>query len=237
MTLEEAIEQLVQANRIISHEGVLDAFGHVSARHPQDPGKFLLSRSLAPSLVRPEDILIFDLDSKPAQEYSCSFYAERVIHGEIYKARPDVHGVCHHHAPPVLTFAISNRKLTPVSQLGAAIGHDAPSWDSQNEFGDTNLLLVKPEEGRSLAKALGPNWLVLMRRHGATCVGRSIQEMTFRTIHSTANADLLLRAMAVGDVESLTSGEIDRAGEIKPLAVERAWDYWKQRLPDERRSA
>ena len=211
---------------------MLDAFGHVSARHPEDPGKFLLSRSLAPSLVRPDDILVFDLDSNPVQDYGYSFYAERVIHGEVYKARPDVHGVCHHHAPPVLAFAISDRKLVPVSQMGAVIGHDAPSWDSQNEFGDTNLLLVRPEEGLSLAQALGPNWLVLMRRHGATCVGRSIQEMTFRTIHSTANADLLLRAMMVGNVSSLTPGEIDRAGEIKSLAVERAWEYWKNRLPE-----
>ena len=230
MTLSESIEQLVLANRIISHEGILDAFGHVSARHPHDPGKFLLSRSLAPSLVRREDILVFDLESRPVEDYDCSLYAERVIHGEIYKARPDVNGVCHHHAPSVLTFAISHRKLEPVSQMGAVIGHQVPLWDSQDEFGDTNLLLVKPEEGRSLAKALDQNWLVLMRRHGATCVGRSIQEMTFRTIYSAANADLLLRAMMVGRVETLTPGEIDRAGEIKPLAVERAWDYWTDRL-------
>ena len=167
MTLSEAIEQLVLANRIISHEGILDAFGHVSARHPHDPGKFLLSRSLAPSLVRREDILVFDLESRPVEDYDCSLYAERVIHGEIYKARPDVNGVCHHHAPSVLTFAISHRKLEPVSQMGAVIGHHVPLWDSQDEFGDTNLLLVKPEEGRSLAKALDQNWLVLMRRHGA----------------------------------------------------------------------
>ncbi len=230
--IQEAFDKLALANRILAYEGVLDAFGHVSLRHPQDPGKYLLSRSLAPSMVRSEDILEFWLDSTLAGVSNASLYAERVIHGEIYAARPDVMAICHHHAPAMLTFCISDKKLVPISQMGAVMGQHVPIWDSQADFGDTNLLLVKAEEGRSLATSLGPNWVVLMKRHGATCVGRGIEEMTFRTIHSVANAETQLRALAVGTVDALTPGEIEKAGEIKPLAIERAWNYWAGRVRD-----
>ena len=232
MTIDEARVKLSFANKILAHEGVLDAFGHVSLRHPLDPQKFLLSRSLAPSMVRAEDILEFWLEFVARAELNASFYAERVIHGEIYASRPDVMAICHHHAPAMLTFCISDKKLVPISQMGAVMGHHVPVWDSQTDFGDTNLLFVKPEEGRSLARSLGPHWLVLMKRHGATCVGRNIEEMTFRTIHSVANAETQLKALAIGNVDALTHGEIEKAGEIKPLAVERAWQYWASRVRD-----
>ena len=230
MTKLSAQAQLALANRILANEGVLDAFGHVSMRHPEDPRKYLLARSLAPSLVRSEDILEFWLDSSPVNNDNVPFYGERVIHGEIFAARPDVMAICHHHAPAIVTFAISDKKLAPISQMGAVLGHEVPIWDSQSDFGDTNLMVVAPEEGKSLAKRLGPNWLVIMKRHGATCVGRSVEEMTFRCIQSVANAETQLRAMAVGSVDFLTPGEIDRAGEIKPLAVNRAWEYWAGRV-------
>ena len=144
MTLSAAYQDLADANRILANEGVMDAFGHVSMRHPDDPQKFLLSRSLPPSLVKPEDILCFDLDSRPSEPTELPLYAERVIHSEIYKARPDVTAVCHYHAPAVLAFCLSGRKLVPVSQMGAVLGKDVPLWDSQEDFGDTDLLVVRP---------------------------------------------------------------------------------------------
>ena len=230
MNLATACNDLSLSNRILAHEGVMDAFGHVSMRHPNDPQKFLLSRSLPPSLVKPEDIISFHLDSTPAQTVDAPFYAERVIHGEIYKARPDVMAVCHYHAPAVLAFCLSDLKLVPVSQMGAVLGKDVPVWDSQEDFGDTDLLLVRPEEGQSLARRLGPNWTVLMRRHGATTVGKSLQEMTFRTINTVGNAQSQLLALGLGRCDQLTEGEIERAGMLKPMAIERAWQYWASRL-------
>ena len=98
-------------------------------------------------------------------------YAERVIHGCIYQARSDVMAVCHHHAAAVMPFCIAGKPIVPVFHLGAAIGEETPFWDQHDEFGDTNLLVVKPEEGRSLARALGRHSVVLMNRHGATVVG------------------------------------------------------------------
>jgi HCOMODA/2-hydroxy-3-carboxy-muconic semialdehyde decarboxylase len=231
MSIKSACQDLSLSNRMLANEGVMDAFGHVSMRHPDDPGKFLLSRSLPPSLVQPEDILCFDLDSRPDQPTELPLYAERVIHGEIYKARPDVTAVCHYHAPAVLAFCLSGRKLVPVSQMGAVLGKDVPLWDSQEDFGDTDLLVVKPEEGRSLAKRLGPHWTVLMSRHGATTVGTTLREMTFRAINTVGNAQSQLLALSLGHCDQLTQGEIERAGSLKPMAIERAWQYWISRLP------
>ena len=147
--------QIALANRLLTNEGVLDAFGHVSMRHPTDPGRYLLSRSRSPGVIEAGDILEFTLDSEPVVPPTVQLYAERVIHGCIYQARPDVTAVCHHHAPAVMPFCIAGVPIVPVFHLGAAGGETVPFWNQNDEFGDTNLLVVKPEEGRSLARALG----------------------------------------------------------------------------------
>src|SRR6516162_8080931 len=159
--LAEVRYQVALANRMLANEGVLDAFGHVSLRHPTDPGRYLLSRSRSPGVVEAADILEFTLDSEPVAPPTVQFYAERVIHGCIYQARPDVMAVCHHHAPAVMPFCIAGVPIVPVFHLGAAAGETLPFWNQRDEFGDTNLLVVKPEEGRSLARALGSHAAVL----------------------------------------------------------------------------
>jgi ribulose-5-phosphate 4-epimerase/fuculose-1-phosphate aldolase len=230
--LAELRHELAVANRILAHEGVIDAFGHVSIRHPDDPGRYFLSRSRSPELVEPDDILEFDLDSQPIALPIVQLYAERVIHGEIFKARPDVVAVCHHHAPAVMPFCISGDPIVPVFHLGAAMGAVAPFWDSRDEFGDTNLLVVKPAEGASLARALGKHAIVLMRRHGATVVGASLRELVFRAIYSCDNARYLSEAKRLGNFSPLTPGEIEMAQAIYQLstAQSRAWEYWETRL-------
>ena len=169
--LAEARYQVALANRMLAHEGVLDAFGHVSMRHPGDPGRYLLSRSRSPGLIEPDDVLEFTLDSEPVKPPTAAHYAERVIHGCIYQARPEVMAVVHHHAPAVLPFCIAGVPIAPVFHLGAAGGETVPFWNQNDEFGDTNLLVVKPEEGQSLARALGPHNAVLLNNHGAVVVG------------------------------------------------------------------
>lgn len=223
--LDALKRDLALANRLLTHEGVLDAFGHVSVRHPENPARFLISVSKAPLNVREADIIVCGLDARPVSPESRRLYSEGVIHGEIYRARPDVQAICHHHAPAIMPFAISGEPLRPVSQLGAVIGSEAPFWDSQDEFGDTNLLLTRPEEGASLARALGPHWVVLMRRHGATVVGRSLKEMFFRAVHSAGNASLQQAAKALGRVDALTPGEIALASQLRPDPMERQWAY------------
>ena len=232
LTLHQARELVARANRMIANEGVLDAFGHVTMRHPTDPNRYLMSRSRGPELVQPEDIHEFTLDSQIIKPIEARLYGERVIHGEIYKARPDVNAVCHHHAPPILPFCISGMELKPVYHLGATMGAAVPFWDSRDDFGDTTLIVAKPEEGASLAKALGPNWTVLMRRHGATVAGTSLEELTFRTIYTARNAAMQIQAHSLGHVSPLTAKEAELAGEynLRPGPVARAWEYWSVRL-------
>jgi ribulose-5-phosphate 4-epimerase/fuculose-1-phosphate aldolase len=230
--LTDVIEELAIANRILSNEGVIDAFGHVSVRHPADPNRYLLSRSRSPLLVEPDDILEYKLDSEPVKRTSIRLYSERVIHGCIYQARSDVMAVCHHHAPAIMPFCISGKPIVPVFHLGAAIGEQTPFWDQHDEFGDTNLLVVKEEEGQSLARALGKNSVVLMRRHGATVVGASLKELVSRSIYLCQNAEYQMRAYMLGAPTPLRPGEVKLAGalNVMPSAVARTWEYWTVRL-------
>jgi HCOMODA/2-hydroxy-3-carboxy-muconic semialdehyde decarboxylase len=231
-SLDQTRNDTALGNRILANEGVLDAFGHVSMRHPTNPNRYFLSRSRAPELVEPGDVLEYDLDSNPVKKTDLRLYAERVIHGEIYKARPDVMAVVHHHAPAVMPFCISGAELKPVMHLGAVIGPKVPMWDQYDEFGDTNLLLVKPEEGASLARTLGNAPLVLMKGHGATVVGASIQELVFRAIYSCRNAEYQFAAKLLGNVMPLRRGEIEKSAQINamPTANFRTWEYWSARL-------
>lgn len=231
-SLDAARYELALANRIIAHEGVLDGFGHVSIRHPHDPNRYLLARSRSPELIEPSDLLEFNLDSEPVSAPAADLYGERVIHGCIYQARPDVNAVCHHHAASVLPFCVTGIVLEPVFHMGPVMGQEVPFWDSRDEFGDTDLLVVKPEEGRSLAKALGPNWMVLMRRHGATVAGRTLRELVFRTVYSSFNAEIQLRSMTIGKIGALNAAERQRAEprQLSPQPMARAWEYWTARI-------
>ena len=235
--LAEVRYQVALANRMLANEGVLDAFGHVSLRHPTDPGRYLLSRSRSPGLIEAADILEFTLDSKPVAPPTVKLYAERVIHGCIYQARPDVMAVCHHHAPAVMPFCISGVPLIPVIHVAAIMGETVPFWDQRDEFGDTNLLVVKPEEGRSLARALGPHCAVLMRRHGATVVGADARELVFRSIAMCQNAESQMRALAMGSLSTLTPGEtkLATASNLSPNPLARTWEYWTARAQSARR--
>ena len=233
--LAQVKHHLAVANRIVSVEGIIDAFGHVSMRHPSRPDRYLISRSRSPELVEPSDILEYTLDSEPVKPLPKGVrgYGELVIHGEIYKARPDVNAVAHHHGMAFLPFCNSGEELKPLYHMGAQIGEKVPFWDSRDEFGDTCLLVLKPEEGRSLAKALGPHWLVLMRRHGATVAAKNLIELVFRTIYSYRNAELQLMCKTQGHpLSPLTAGEARLAWQrnLEPRPQARAWEYWSTRL-------
>jgi HCOMODA/2-hydroxy-3-carboxy-muconic semialdehyde decarboxylase len=231
-SLTEARRELALANRVVANEGVIDAFGHVSMRHPSDPNRYLLSRSRAPELVTPEDLIEYHIDSRPVREPGVGQYSERVIHGEIYKARPDVMAVCHHHAPAFMPLLVTGTDYMPVFHLGAVGGIKPPFWDQRDEFGDTNMLVVKPEEGASLARALSDNWMVLMKRHGVTVAGTSVRDCVFRSIFSARNAEFQVRAMALGAIGPLSPGETREAGQIsaKTTGLTRSWEYWSMRV-------
>lgn len=230
-TAREISRLLVLASRILTREGILDSFGHVSARHPERPDRFFLSRARAAGMVEAEDILELGLDGEPVAETPHRLFAERVIHSAIYARRPDVQAVCHHHAPQMLPFCNAGVELVPVFHLGATMGTKVPFWDSRDEFGDTNLLVSTPAQGASMARALGQHWTVLLRRHGVTVAGRSVQELVFRSIYGSRNAEAQLATRQIGALSPLTPGEAALAEEfnLKPIAVERAWEQWQHR--------
>lgn len=228
-----AIHELVVANRILANEGIIDDFGHVSIRHPARPARYFLSRSRSPQVVTRDDIMEFDLDNAVVGEADGRRpYKEAAIHGCVYAARPDVNSVVHHHAPPVLPFTVCPVPLRPVFHMGAVMGREAPVWDSQDEFGDTNMLVDDNARGASMARALGAARMVLLKRHGATVVGGTLHDAVFTSIHSTANARLLLDALPLGAVDYLTPGEIDAAAAMlrSPLPQARAWEFWRHRI-------
>ncbi len=230
--LARCVHELVIANRILAHEGVLDAYGHVSMRHPLDPQRFLLSRSLSPELVEASDILEFDMSGSPIKDSGVTPYLERFIHSGVYAARGDVRSVVHSHAIEVLPFTVSPVKLRPVISLGSDLGAEVPVWDIRDTFGDTAMLVTRPEHGRNLAACLGARRAVLMRGHGYTACGLSIYEAVRTAIYLAKNAQVQRQAMAMGgELTFLSEGEIELRANVDPFSpqVQRAWEYWAQR--------
>jgi ribulose-5-phosphate 4-epimerase/fuculose-1-phosphate aldolase len=229
--LHELVEELVTANHILARERVLDSFGHISARHPEKPDRYLLSRARAPELAEPRDIMEFTLDGRIAGDSAGKPYSERFIHGAIYEARPDVMAVVHNHSPNVVPFTVTKQKLRPIMHMCGPIGSTIPNWDVRNKFGDTNLLVTSMEMGRDFAATLGNNTVALMRGHGCSVVGRSVREVVFTSVYMELNAEMLIKALSMGEVVYLSDGEIaaitkGRAG----FTLERGWENWCRRV-------
>lgn len=229
-TREQALEDLVLANKILSNENILEAFGHVSIRDPENPEQFLLSRSLAPLLVEKEDILIYDFDGNVQVETDKRSYAERILHGQIYKARPDVHAICHHHAPPLLPFTTTGIELKPVIHIGCMFYEGIPIYDDYDV--SDGMLIINKKEGERIARTLGNKQALLLRGHGCIVVGKDIRETVMGSIYITINAQVQYQSMLLGEPKCLSYEEGRAATEImfSDLALDRAWNYWVGRL-------
>jgi HCOMODA/2-hydroxy-3-carboxy-muconic semialdehyde decarboxylase len=225
--IDDLRRRLAVANRILAREGVVDAFGHVSVRHPGDAGRYLLSCSRSPALVRPDDVMAFTLDGEPASPETGPPYLERHIHGALYEARPDLHAVVHNHAYEVIPFSIAGGELRPVLHVAAIIGARVPVWDIRDRFGDTDLLVRTMDHGRDLAAALGDGGAALMRGHGAVVAGASLEEAVTAAIYLMVNARIVQSAVALGDVTYLTAGEIAlcRETQLGDVPLGRVWEY------------
>ena len=232
ISLEVALNELVIANRILANENVVDAYGHVSVRHPGNPDRFFMAHMLAPpEIVEHKDLIEFTHDGKAVSDNRTPSI-ERFIHAGIYEARPDVQAVVHAHAEDSLPFGISDVPLRPVIHSGSFIGTHVPVWDIADNFGDTNLLVSNTAHGRDLARSLANNNVVLMRGHGFAAVARSIIDVVRLSVYLPRNARVQLAAMQLGKYKPLSEGEIGaRASSYKTYTPQtwRAWEYWARR--------
>jgi len=233
--LDEAISDLVAANRILAAEGILDGFGHVSLRHPHDPACYLMSRSLAPALVTPQDIIVHDLDNRPTQpkDRDQKLYYERWIHGEVYKARPDVNAVVHSHSPTVVPFASTKAPLRPLLHNASFLGFGAPVFEIRDFVQSSDLMISTADLGKAMASTLGPRAdVVLLRGHGNVVVGPTIQIAVFRAYYTEINARQQLQAMALGpnDVVYMDDGECETTDKIMQSVAGRPWELWKRKV-------
>jgi ribulose-5-phosphate 4-epimerase/fuculose-1-phosphate aldolase len=225
------VRDLVVANRILARENVVDAYGHVSVRHPGNPRRFLLATSVAPEMVEEDHIVEFNLDCTPVHDDGRPLYHERFIHGGIYEARGDVQAVVHAHSEDVLPFSIASAPLRPVIHSGSFMGAEVPVWDMADRFGpDTNMLVTDMEQARDLARRLGGHNVALMRGHGFSAAARSLIEVVRMAVYVPRNARVLMNALRLGgEIKPLHDGEIAaRDAGYKPYSLEtrRAWRYW-----------
>ena len=222
------IEDLVAASRVLAMHEVLDAYGHVSARSDRRPERFIMSRSLAPALVTAADLMELDADSEPLRDKRKSFL-ERYIHGEIYRARPEVMAVVHSHSASVIPFGVSRTRLRPVYHMGSFLWSGAPVFEIRKEREANDLLIRDRPLGKALAGSLGACTCVLMRGHGMTVVGDSVPEAVFRAIYTEMNARLQLQAMRLeGPIEFLSDEEGRRSTAANRGTLERPWELWKK---------
>ena len=224
------IEDLVAASRILAAHDVLDAYGHVSARSDRRPQHFLMSRSRAPALMTAADVMELDADSEPLPGDKRKGFIERYIHGEIYRARPEVMAVVHSHSASVIPFGVTRSKLRPVYHMGSFLWSGAPVFDIRKVREENDLLVRDRPLGRALAGSLGSCTCVLMRGHGMTVVGDSVQEAVFRAIYTEMNARLQLQAGQLeGPIEFLSDEEGRRSTAANRGTLERPWELWKMR--------
>ncbi|HEY5349401.1 MAG TPA: class II aldolase/adducin family protein [Candidatus Lustribacter sp.] len=232
-TMADATYDLVLANKILAFEGGLDAWGHVSARHPEDPERFLLSCSRSPELVAEADIVEHGLDGEAIAAETRPLYYERYIHAAIYEANPHVQSVVHSHADAVLPFAIANAPLQAVMISAKAIGSTIPVWDIEERFGDdTDLLVSDLERGRDLARRLGDNTVALMRGHGFIASGPTLLDAVSAAVYLPRNARVVMDALRLGTVKPLSAKEVATRSNLSAemYGPQRAWEYWARRV-------
>jgi ribulose-5-phosphate 4-epimerase/fuculose-1-phosphate aldolase len=224
------VDKLVLANRILYRQGVVDGFGHVSARHNASVDHFLLARNMAPGLVRRDDIVTFDLEGEALDAAGRRVYLERFIHAAIYRARPDVQAVVHSHSPAVIPFGVTQQPLRPVFHMAGFLGEGTALFEIRDVAGDTDLLVRDARLGAALATTLGMRSTVLMRGHGSTVVGASVEQAVYRANYAEVNARLQLQAKQLGEVTYLNVEEAAKAATSNDTQVARVWELWTREV-------
>jgi ribulose-5-phosphate 4-epimerase/fuculose-1-phosphate aldolase len=233
---KEVLADLAAAARILAEQGVVDGFGHVSLRHPSEPGRYFMSKSIAPALVTPDDLIEYDLDSNAIDAKGRASFLERYIHGEIYKARPDVMSVVHSHSPPVIPFGLVGVPMQAMFHNAAFVAEGVPVFDIKEKFGATDLLVSDAAKGVELARVLGGKGVALMRAHGSVACGPTLQTAVFRAVYTEVNARIQHLTLALGKgapIAALDREEGKLADYINQTAGMRAWHLWRTQMREQ----
>lgn len=232
MTLEGVKQEISDASRILAANGILDAFGHVSRRYPEQSDRFLISRSLAPAQVTAADILTLDFDGEPIEAAGARLFLERFLHGEIYRIRPDVQAIVHSHAPAVLPFTVvPTVRARPICHMCGFLYGIPATFDVADHAGEGSDLLIRSSElGKALANHIGQAAVVLMRGHGYTAVGASIEQVTYRAIYTSKNCEIQSAALSLGNPVYISAAEAVACERAANSQVDRAWNLWKNDL-------
>jgi HCOMODA/2-hydroxy-3-carboxy-muconic semialdehyde decarboxylase len=225
------LEDLAAASRILADQGVFDAAGHMTMRHPDNPDRFLMSRSLAPALIQADDIMEFTLDCVACEDRGRTGFLERYLHGEIYKARPDVMAIAHSHSAAVIPFGLVNTPMRAMYHNAAFIAQGVPVFDIRDKFGVTDIVVSTSEKGAALAKVLADKPVALLRAHGVVVVGPSVRAAVFRAVFTEVNARVQLQATTLGGEIAALDPEEGRLADAINLATDtRSWELWKKRV-------
>ena len=225
------LEDLAAASRILADQGVFDAAGHVSMRHPGHSERFLMSRSLAPQMITADDIMEFDVDSNPVDARGRNAFIERYLHGEIFRARPDVMAIAHSHSPSTIAFGLSNVPMRAMYHNAAFLAAGVPVFDIREKFGATDIVVSSSEKGAALAKVLADKPVALLRAHGMVATGPSLPVAVFRAIFTVTSANIQHQVLALGGpVAALDEEEGRLADVVNVQTVGRSWDLWRKRV-------
>jgi ribulose-5-phosphate 4-epimerase/fuculose-1-phosphate aldolase len=225
------LADLAAASRILVDQGVFDAAGHVSMRHPGNPKRFLMSRSLAPQLVTAGDIMEFNLDCEAIDAKGRNGFIERYLHGEIYKTRPDVQAIAHSHSASVIPFGLTNAPMRAMYHNAAFLAAGVPVFDIREKFGASDIVISSQAKGAALAAVLGDKAVALLRAHGMVAVAESLPVAVFRAIFTEVSARVQLQATALGGPIAALDAEEGRLADIVNVnTVGRSWDLWKRRV-------
>jgi HCOMODA/2-hydroxy-3-carboxy-muconic semialdehyde decarboxylase len=230
--MDELKQDLVIASRTLAEHGVIDAYGHASARSQSNPQRYFMACNIAPELVTEADILEYDLDSNALDANGRALYQERFIHGEIYKARPDVMAIVHNHSHAVVPFSCTSVALQPIFHMAAFVGLGVPVWDIREAKKGTDMLVKDAYLGEHLARGLGTHPAVMMRGHGSTVVGENVQRAVGRTIYLDINARMQYQAILLAGDDGIVSymDEAEVAANVSWQNYERSWRLWKQKV-------
>ncbi|MFF3574578.1 class II aldolase/adducin family protein [Nocardia jiangxiensis] len=221
--IDQLRNELVMANHVLAALGIADGWGHVSVRVPDRPDRFLIARGLAPAIVTPADLLEAEVATGETVNGERT-YLERHIHSGIYRARPEVNAVVHSHSTDLIPFTVTDTELLPVLHASAFLGDGAPRFEIDGQ--PTGVLVETSAVGDALAASLGTAPLVLMRAHGVSVVGASLRQAVYRSFYARENANVLLKALALGAVSYTPKDQAREIAATVDTVIDRVWDLW-----------